>query len=250
MTRGFVILIILVSAIFFLILVYPISSACYYSGYSGFLGSVLATFFAAFLVWVAWEELSKLSKTSSADFIHRLDNDFFTLETRILVSLIDCKALELINYELNKEDESTDENESLPYFEVNQNTLEKTKLPQGVISLLSKNNCYSTWEVDDLLLGLCENIGMLEQRGIVSFQMVYDVFSYYLELIWNYDHIKEYIRYCRKDDKFASIDNVFYNQFQYIAIKCIEYDNLHCGPCKWWWKVKRRFRGPKIEKEI
>jgi hypothetical protein len=216
-----------------------------YQYYSGVLGSLLASVFAAFLVWVAWEQLGNLGKISSADFIHRLDNDFFTDETRTLVSLIDCRALE---FKTNNEVESSDDSKSqpYPYFEVSQDRLDQTKLPDDLKQSLSRKKYYSTWEIDDLLLGQFENIGMLEQRRIVDFQSVYDVFSWYIETVWNDDHIKEYIKYCRDGEKSDRIDQVFYCQFQYIATKCREYNGLHDGPCIWWWKFKRCFKSPKI----
>src|ERR1035437_10253071 len=64
--------------------------------YSGIIGSILAGFVAAFLAWVAWEQWSNINTTSSADFFHRLTKDFFTPETRTLMSLIECKALNYI----------------------------------------------------------------------------------------------------------------------------------------------------------
>jgi len=219
------------------------------SYYTGVLGSILAAFFAAFLVWVAWEELGKLSKTSSADFIHRLDNDFFTSETRKLVALVDCEALDFKDPS-NDESQSVGETDFLAYFEVNLDNLKKTNLPEEIIKSISKKNYYSTWEVDDLLLGLFENIGMLEQRRIIGFQMVYDVFSWYLETTWKNYEIKKYIMYCRKDDNNARIETVFYYYFQYIVTKCLEYGTLHSGPCLLWWKIKRYFRRPKINAKI
>jgi hypothetical protein len=242
-------------AILVLVLFKPIFCESYYSG---IIGSILAAFFAAFLVWVAWEELSNLSKTSSADFIHKLDNDFFTHETRKLVALIDCGALEFLDPTIGK-NQSIDEIELIAYFVVRKDNFEQTNLPEEIIKSLCKKKYYSTWQIDDLLLGLCENIGMLEQRGIVNFQMVYDVFGYYLELIWEYDQIRNYIMYCRKeekrenkiiDEKSIPVDKFFYNQFQYIALKCIEYNNLPGGRRQLLWKIKRYFRGPKIEWDL
>lgn len=206
--------------------------------YSGFLGSILATIFAAFLVGVAWEELSKLSKTSSADFIHRLDNDFFTYKTRKLVSLIVCGALEFCP---NGEGEQ-------PYFKVDLSKLDKTNLPKELKQSLGRRTHYSAFEVDDSLLGLFENVGMLERRGIVDFQMVFDVFGWYLQEAWNNDHIREYIISERKGKETAPIDTLIYYHFQYVAIKCLEYDGLHPGPCRLWWKIKRRFCKPIIER--
>lgn len=213
--------------------------------FSGLLGSILATVFAAFLVWVAWEELSKLGRTSSADFIHRLDDDFFTRETRTLFSLIDCKVLEFCP---NAEMKPSEDIESEPYFEVNQNKLDKTKLPEDLKHRLSKKKYYSAWEVDDMLLGHFEKIGILEKRGIVDFQTVYEIFGYYITTVWNNDHIKKYIINQRSGEETARIDTLIYFRFQYIARKCIEYADLHPGLCMLWWKIKRHFREPKIER--
>lgn len=221
---------------------------CSQEFYSGVLGSILATFFAAFLVWVAWEEWGKLSKISSADFIHKLKSDFFTRETRTLVSLIDCNALEFKEPENNEECSEKENPQS--YFEVNQYILEKTKLPEPIMQRLTKRKFFASWDIDDLLLGHFEDIGMLEQKGIIDFQMVYDEFSWYLETVWNNEHIKNYIRSQRPNEEIACIDMAIYNQFQYIAVKCLEYEGLHSGPCMWWWKVKRYFRGPKIKSVI
>jgi hypothetical protein len=218
-----------------------------YQYYSGILGSILASVFAAFLVWVAWEQLGNLGKTSSADFLHKIDNDFFTGQTRRLFSLIECGALE---FRPNNEVESPDDAESQPYFEVNQDKLDKTKLPGDLKRHLGKRLYYSAWEIDDFLLGHLENLGMLEQRGVVDFQSVYDEFSWYIQTVWNDEHIKEYIRYIRAEDKTDRIDVAGFNQFQYIAIKCLEYENLHGGPCMWWWKFKRHFCWPKIDIKI
>lgn len=208
MKRFLILFIVFAVGILTLFFIKSIFIDSYY--YYGVLGTIFAAMFTALLVWVASGQLGKLNKTSSADFIHKLDNDFFTTETRTLVALIDCEALEFID-PTSDESQSIEEIESWPYFEVNQNELGKTKLPDEIINSLSNKKYYSTWEIDDLLLGLCENIGMLEQRGVVTFQMVYDVFGYYLELIWKYDHVTDYIMYCRYEDKNEedTVDKIF-----------------------------------------
>ena len=212
--------------------------------YSGIIGSILGAFFAAFLVWVAWEELGSLGKTSSADFTHKLKNDFFRPETRILVTLLDCDALE---YRPN----ATGNTRAFPYFEVIPSAIDNTGLPEDIRTTLTSKQYYSAWEVDDLLLGHFEDIGMFEQRGIIDFQMVYDEFSWYIGTAWNNDNIKEYIRGQRAEENTNRVEIAIYYFFQYIATKCIEYDTLHPGVCIRWWKLKRRvLRGPKLEIQI
>jgi len=251
--RLFIVLIFLFGGIAILLHFKPM----YYKGcdyYSGFLGSAFATFFAAFLVWVAWEELSKLSRTTSADFIHKLNADFFTRETRTLISLIDCKALEFVeppdSYSSESGNESDDDTTVQPYFEANRDSIEKTNLPDEPKKRLLRKMFYTGWDIDDILLGHFENIGMLEQRDIVDFQMVYDAFSWYLEVVWDNEHIKNYIRNERRGSENDHIDTVIYSRFQYIVTKCKEYNELQNRYSKRWWKIKRSFRGPHIEAKI
>lgn len=247
--RFFIPFVLLIFLVFVLYYAHPMfckSSDCYYSG---IIGSVLAAVFAAFLVWVAWSQLGRLSDTSSADFIYKMNTIFFTPETRTLITLIDRGALEYRS-PFNDGKNPDDDIKPQPYFEVIEKKLNETHLPIELRQHLIKNKYYSTWQIDDLLLGHFEDIGRLEQRGIVDFQMVYDVFSWYIEVTWKSNQIKDYIRYTREDQENDPIDTLFYNQFQYIAIKCLEYKGLHSRPCKWWWKIKRYFSRPKIERNI
>ncbi len=161
--------------------------------------------------------------------------------------MIDCGALE---FRRNGAVESSDEVGPVPYFEVNREALEKTRLPDDLKEWLGKKKHYSPWEIDDLLLGHFENLGMFEQKGIIDFQTVYDEFSWYIETAWKNEYIKEYIRYLREDDSTERIEVAYFNQFQYIALKCIEYEKLEKKRSIWWWKIRRYFRGPKIELKI
>ncbi|MGC8494254.1 MAG: hypothetical protein ACP5SH_21220 [Syntrophobacteraceae bacterium] len=239
--KLFAILAILVLLIF---VVFLVKQNVYYQGcdfYSGIMGSILGAFFAAFLVFVAWEELGNLGKTSSADFIHRLKADFFQPQTRTVTALLECDALE---FKANSEGQS----DPFPYFEIKESVIEETDLPEPIKKSLTDKKYYSCWEIDELILGHFEDIGMFEQRGILDFQMVYDEFSWYLEIAWNNDQIRKYINRARDEYKAKRIENAFYYYFQYIAIKCNEYEDLYPGFCLKWWKFKRRFFcGPKLE---
>lgn len=213
--------------------------------YSGLLGNILATAFAAFLVWVAWEQWSKLSQTSSAEFIHKLTEDFFTPETRTLMSLIECKALIFEGSKVIPDDEITNDGitESQCYFKVDCEILKKSHLPDEIIDNLTKRKFYSAWEIDDFLLSPLEDVGTLEEKRIVDFHMVYSGFSYYLEKILYYQHIAQYINSMRVEntENNGRTQSCIYGSAQYIAKKCLEYDELHSGPCKWYWLFKRQF---------
>ncbi|MCM0083038.1 hypothetical protein L4X63_15705 [Geomonas sp. Red32] len=215
--------------------------------YSGLLGNVLATLFAAFMVWVAWEQWSKLSQTSSADFIHRLTQDFFTSEARTLMSIIDCGSLKFVPAATLPDPEITSDGliKTQPYFTVDLNILKKAHLPQQIMDTLAAKAHYSAWEIDDFLLSPLEDVGMLETKGIVSFDMVYSGFSYYLQRVFNYNDIRKYINSMRQECTGGAnqADLYYYGGLQYIATKCEEYEGLHKGFCKWWWLLKRQFLG-------
>jgi hypothetical protein len=189
---------------------------------SGILGHAMVALVTALLVLVAWWQLRKLSKTNSADFIHKLATDFFTPEARRLMNLIDCEALEF------------DNKETRPYFKVNLCKLYRTN-PREFWECLIKKKYYSTWEVDDFLLGHFEDIGRLVEDGIVEFQMVNKVFSSYIPKVWDYDHIQAYVMSERKRKE----DKTFFKQFEDIAEKFKKYDGIKPGSCMWkfkrWW---------------
>jgi hypothetical protein len=207
-----------------------------YDLYSGFIGSILAAFV---LAWVAWKQLSKIRTTSSADFIHKLTKDFFTSRTRTLITLIECKALKFILLEK----ETSGNSESTPYFWVDREMLEKSKMPEDLINKLSRRKNYTMWEIDDSLISPLTDVGMLEAQRVLEFKMVYIGFRYYLERIWNYPDIKVYIQWQRDTTKPKSIEHAVSYNFQYIAEKCFEYEAL--STCELCWHVKRQILGRK-----
>lgn len=245
--KAYRLLVVFLVVLLAIVLIFSLKSSIFYQGcdyYSGIIGAILGSIITALLVFVAWEELGSLGRTSSADFIHKLKSDFFRPETRVLVSLLECNALK---YCPNNEGGEANSAKGMPYFEVDESELNKAKLPQDIGQSLSKNKYYSAWDLDDMLLGHFEDIGMLEQRAIIDFQMVYDEFSGYIETAWDDAHIKKYIMDQRMQEGANRPDIAIYYHFQCIAAKCQEYDGLHSGLCIWRWKIKRRFRGPKIK---
>jgi hypothetical protein len=66
---------------------------------------------------------------------------------------------------------------------------------------LSKQPAYSPYEVDDLLLGHFEDFAMLEQQGVVSAEMIYDMFSYYIERTWTNEAVQAYVRDEQDEDE-------------------------------------------------
>lgn len=200
--------------------------------YDGFFGYALGAVFAAFLVWVAWQQLANLGKTSSADFVHRLNKDFFNAQTRTLIDLLDADALVF----LDPKDQDCGDKESWPYFRVDKTRLAQTTYLADHVKRITRRDSYSSWEVDEMLLSHLEDIGDLERRAVISFSQVIANFRWYIEFAWTNAHIQAYLEY--QKEEYPDYGDMW-PAFEYIAKKCMEYAKVRSGPCQWWWLIKR-----------
>ena len=133
------------------------------------IGVVIATLF---LAWVGWRQLVSINKTSKADFIHKFKKDFFREKTTILIILFDN---ELLEYERDKS-----------YFKFEEDNMRKSlkgedfknSLIQAFGYFKTAFNCY---EIDDLLLGHFEDLGLFERHGMIDIDMVYELYDWYNE---------------------------------------------------------------------
>lgn len=249
--KRFAVIIMLVVAVLF-IYYFRHYYICDNNLYAGFFGSILATIFAAFLAWVVWEQWNKTNITSSADFIHKLTEAFFKPETRILITLIECDALEF-----KPEIKSGDDVKAQPYFEVNTEKLAKSITPDDLrTKLINRDNNeklhYTVWEIDDMLISPLTDVGMLEMKGVVEFPMVYVGFRYYLKLVWNCNAIKKYIQWQRDDANTQNIKHAVSYPFKNIAEKCLEYEVLpdDLWLCRKAWFIQRQILGRRPDSKI
>jgi hypothetical protein len=148
------------------------------------------------LVIVAYLQFRKANHISSADFIHRLKNDFFGKETRELFFLFEKDYL---RYD--------EDNEVFEVVKID----EKTKSELGIT-----RKFFTIYEVDDFILGDVYDLGLFEQKRIVDIDMVYEEFGYYVATIWENKAIRYYIDNQRKDPKHKDV----YNKLDYIGLKC------------------------------
>lgn len=179
-------------------------------------GVFIATLLLAF---IAWLQLSQLNKTSKSEFIHKFKNDFFTDKTRILIALFDNELLKF--------------DQAGECFKLAGRV--KRPLKADIIHVFSYVKTeYSFYDVDDLLLGHFEDLGLYEKKGIVGIDMVYETYSWYIETCWKNDSIKKYIQ-SQLDDEGEDV----YDHFKYIYDKCKSYGeakNKHGW--LWLWKVR------------
>ena len=78
--------------------------------------------------------------------------------------------------------------------------ISKTNLPQGIQDDLTKKRYYSTYEMNDLLLGHFEDIDLLWDSGSLEISVVYEEeVDYYFSLAYDNPAIKDHIKSARKD---------------------------------------------------
>ena len=218
---------------------------CGHNLFDGYFGAGLGALGTLLVVFVAWWQLSIISGTSRADFIHRLKNDFFTKGTRILIHLIENKYIHYIDLrdegcEQGSEDTEQDEenggseaDKKESYFEVDLAKIDRC-VPNEIGRQLKRRHFYSEYEIDDLVLGHFEDIGIFEQKRLIDMEMVYEEFSYYIIVVYENGAIKKYIESLRKKD--ADI----YANFEYIYNKCKSFDEAKER------KMKKEKRKPKV----
>ena len=150
----------------------------------GFIGGLVGAFLTLLLAYVAWVQLGGLSKTASADFILRFKREFFQEPTRTLIHLIDSDWIEFAEGE-KPEDSS---------FNISTGKIAQSGLPTEIKDRLTGRKTYSVYEVDDFLLGHLEDLGMLWQERILHIEMIHEMFSWYLETVWENCEIQKYVK--------------------------------------------------------
>ncbi len=148
------------------------------------------------LTAVAYLQFHRANRTSSADFIHRLKNDFFNRETRELFFLFEKDYL---RYD--------EKNEVFEIVRIDDRTREELGITRKFFTI---------YEVDDFILGDIYDLGLFEQKGIVDIDMVYEEFGYYVSTIFENKAVRYYIDSQRKDPKHRNV----YDKLDYIGLKC------------------------------
>lgn len=182
------------------------------------------------LIIVAYLQFRKANQISSADFIHRLKNDFFNKETRELFFLFEKDYL---RYD--------EKNEVFEVVKID----EKTKAELGIT-----RKFFTIYEVDDFILGDIYDLGLFEQKKIVDIDMVYEEFGYYAETVWENKAIRYYIESQRKDPKHTNV----YDKLDYIGLKCQLYSEAkRKNDFLLLWKIQQclhEFKLKKLRKKI
>jgi hypothetical protein len=166
----------------------------------GLLGATVTLVVTLALLAVAYLQLSSVASTASADLIFKLKRDFFTDPVRILFQLVDHGWLTLRRG-----------TKDLAYFSVEMKDIDDSGLPAELKQTLKQKPFYSEYEIDDVLLGHFEDMGMLVEKGVLAFDMVYEMFSYYIETVFENRQIEMYMNGQRRGDPglYANFERIY-----------------------------------------
>jgi len=191
---------------------------------------------AAFLAWwVAKRQLGGISKAAKADFIKKFTDDFFSETTRDIIMLFDYNALHYQNKDIDYGKDVP--SKPFPYFVIDENIVKQLQVSPEQQKILLDRRVYSSFEIDDYLLGYFEDLGAFEKNGLIDIDAVYSGFDWYINIIWNNEEIGKYIN-SQKDDEDEGED--IYENFQYIYEKSCSYGKAKSSFIKlWWWKLTK-----------
>jgi hypothetical protein len=177
--------------------------------------TAILAFITLILVVVAWYQLSSIRKTTRADYLKRLNDSFFTEETRNLLVLLFNSAIEFATLPIKNKDNTLDIDE-LPYFRIDEVVL-KQLTDSGLIYLPSWRKGYNAFEIDDLLLGPLDDVGRFEKNGLLDISAAYRTFGYYVcELVGDNEAVKGYLKY--KDSQ-GNYDDLLYLHKKFLSYK-------------------------------
>jgi hypothetical protein len=160
------------------------------------------------LAFIAWTQLKKANKISKADFDQRFKNDFFNEKTRQLFMLFQYDLM------VFKRESVSNTNDEFPYFEVDHTQFDAN--PIFAIASAEIKYRYSAYEIDELLLGHFEDLGLFCKKSLMDIEFIYEGFGYYIEKIHNNEQIQNYICWTREEEDEGED---IYDNFDYIFNK-------------------------------
>jgi hypothetical protein len=165
-------------------------------------GTIIIAFSTILVAGIAWNQLGKTNKISKADFDQRFKTDFFNENTTQLFMLFQYDLL------VFKTEPVTDIDDEFPYFEVNLKQFATNPIFAGI------KDRYSAYEIDNLLLGHFEDLGLFCEKRLMDIDFIYEGFGYYIEEIHENEQIQNYLCWSREEeneesDTFDKFDDIF-----------------------------------------
>jgi len=159
------------------------------------------TVLTAVLIIFGYFQLRSINKTTSAEFTHKIKNDFYTESNIYLLTLFDENAL------------MVDTNGEVAWFYID--TVKYKSLRKN-IDLHTIPLIYQSNQIDALLQNF-EDLGLYERNGLIDIDYIYEGFDYYVEALWDNQEVHKYIIWLRKDPRCA--DDFSYFEYLYKKLK-------------------------------
>lgn len=140
---------------------------------------------------IAYRQLNKFNKISMAEFAHKCENNFFISETRQLFMLFENDLMIFRKTPLNNIEMAGETEPIFAYFEIDQSKLKSNPILSSFIS--DPQRKYSSYEIDDLLLGPLDNVGTYYREKLMDIRIVKSFFRYYIVELYKNRQIKDYI---------------------------------------------------------
>jgi hypothetical protein len=162
---------------------------------------------------VANSELSKSRKISNVQLSQDFKRDFFTAVNEELHLFLE---FDLLIYHSDNKGEKRLPNlpEELSYFEVKMKDF-KRKEDNKPAYLDGLHNIYSAYEIDDYVLGNVEELGLFEEKGIMTLEFIDEIFGNYIKTVGENNEIKRYVR----ESRIQYNDNALYNRLENLYNK-------------------------------
>lgn len=165
------------------------------------ISSIATVFGASFtlaIAIIAWRQLSKTNNIAEADFYHRLKTDFFTDNQRLLIGLINARALKF--------------DEDKKFFVVEMSKLRDLTNDLKIRAKAKKE--FSQEEIDDYMLGHFEDLGLFWERKLIDINFISEGFGHYIKTVYEDEQIQKYIHWCHKHHS-----NGIYSKFKALYEK-------------------------------
>jgi hypothetical protein len=201
------------------------------------LAAIATATITLFLYRLAKKNLEKLNETSQKEsivnahrFLNEFSSDFFSNRTMLL--------FDLIEYDANKKDDNhvfiLIDNEDIVYFKIVLDNLHVDLRCNYKDALQAEygyeKNIFTTSEIDNLLLGHLEEIGIYRNRHLLDDETIYETFAYYIQLCHGNEPLMAYIKLARAEDTDRgkrhnpNYDSDLYNNFYDMHKMCEEHE--------------------------
>jgi hypothetical protein len=167
------------------------------------LWSMFSAGFTVLLMGIALFQLSDIRKTNSAEFSHKITNDFFTESNINLLTLFDENVL------------MVDTAGEVAWFYIDTT---RYKSFNENINLHNAPLVYQANQIDYLLHNF-EDLGLYQKKGLVAIDDIYEGFDYYVESTWENKQVSKYIAWLRNEPGGADC----YTYFEYLYKKLKKY---------------------------